>query len=87
MPENYLKLNTKNIGLTGGIVGAIGVFLTTMLGILGLSKSSEILASTVWSNLGYNVSWVGAFIGAILGFVYAFIIMWFSAWIYNKLIS
>lgn len=85
--NSYLKLNSTKLGLTAGIMGAFIVFFTTINGIYGYSEAYNILASSVWSNFGYTLSWTGAFIGAVIGFVYAFIITWISAIIYNKFIS
>jgi len=87
MDEQYLKLNSLKFGLTAGIVGAIVTFITTLTGIFGLSDAASFMASTVWGNLGYSVTWAGAFIGLVIGFVYGFVIMWISALIYNKLVS
>ena len=82
-----MKLNPLKFGLTAGIIGAIITFLSTVTGILGYSNTADIMASSLWSTLGYSVNWMGAFIGLILGFVYGFVLMWVSALIYNKFIS
>jgi len=82
----YLMINPIMAGVAGGIVGAILIFLTTITGILGYSKSAKLLAGSVWKKYGYKVSWVGAIWGSILGFIYGFLIWWFFVLIYNALI-
>ncbi len=86
MKEKYFKLNTKILGLSAGIIGALTTFLTTLTGIYGSSKISEFMVSSLWGSLGYSTSWTGAFIGLIIGFVYAFVPVFVGSWVYNKLI-
>lgn len=87
MNSTYLRINAVKSGISGGIIGAIIILLTTITRILGYSQTADLLNSTIWSNFGYNISWAGAIVGAVLGFVYGFIIWWLFALIYNKLIS
>ncbi|MGC9309645.1 MAG: hypothetical protein ACP5D2_03045 [Candidatus Nanoarchaeia archaeon] len=82
----YLLLNPLIVGVSGGIIGAIIVFLTTITGILGYSKVARILEKTVWKRYGYRVSFGGALWGGIIGFVYGFLIWWVFALIYNALL-
>ena len=72
-------------GLAGGAVGAIIVFLTTILGMMGGSKSAKLLQDSFWGKLGYKVNFGGAIWGAILGFIYGFVIWWIFAIIYNSI--
>ena len=85
--KQYLKLNSIKLGLSAGIIVAVLTFLSTLTGVYGSSKTANVLTSTFWGSLGYNVSLGGAFIGLIIGFVYAFILIYLTAIIYNKLIS
>ncbi len=81
------KLNALKLGLAGGIIGAVVTFLSTIAGIYGLSQAADSMASTMWTNYGYSVTWGGAFIGLIIGFVYAFVLVWTVAMIYNRLLK
>ena len=83
----YLKINPLKLGISGGIIGGLVAFLTTILGVLELSNTANFMAQTFWGVYGYSVTLPGAFIGLIIGFVYAFILLWLGALIYNKLIS
>ena len=87
MNPSYSKINSVKSGISGGIIGAIIILLTTITGILGYSQAAGLLNSTIWSNFGYSISWAGAIVGAVLGFVYGFVIWWLFASVYNKLIS
>jgi hypothetical protein len=82
----YAKLNPLKLGLTAGIIGAVLTFLTTINGIYGKSQIADFMKSSLWGNLGYNVTWAGSIIGLIIGFIYAFIIIYIAALIYNKLL-
>ncbi len=81
------KLNALKLGLAGGIVGAIVVFCSTLLGVYGFSQAADSMANTMWANYGYSVTWGGAFIGLIIGFAYAFVLVWVVAMIYNRLLK
>lgn len=82
-----LKLDSIKFGLSGGIIGAIIVFLTTINGFFGFSKAYLILQATIWTKFGYTLTLPGLLIGTILGFIYGLIICSVFALIYNKLIS
>lgn len=75
-----------NTGISGGIIGAIIIFLTTITGVLGHSKAAKFLETTVWKKYGYRVSWMGSLWGAVLGFIYGFLIWFAFSLIYNSLI-
>jgi hypothetical protein len=81
------KINALKLGLAGGVIGAIVTFLSTIVGIYGLSQAADSMANTMWANYGYSVTWGGAFIGLIIGFVYAFVLVWTVAMIYNWLLK
>jgi len=82
----YLLINPLMAGISGGIIGAILIFLTTMNGIAGVSKAAKFLESSVWKKYGYKVSVGGAFWGAVLGFIYGFLIWLIFAFVYNLLV-
>ena len=82
----YIPINPLMSGISGGIIGAIIIFLTTITGVLGHSKAAKLLESTVWKKYGYRVTFLGAFWGAVLGFIYGFLIWFVFSLIYNSLI-
>lgn len=82
----YLIINPLMSGITGGIIFAIMIFLTTIFGVLGYSKAAKWLEQSVWKKYGYKVSFGGAIWGAIIGFIYGFVIWWGFSVIYNSLI-
>ena len=83
---DYLAIHPLVAGIAGGIIGAVGIFLTTINGVLGNSKVAAFFEDSIWKRYGYRVSWGGAFWGAVLGFVYGFLIWWVFSLIYNFLI-
>ncbi len=82
----YLSINSLMSGLAGGIIGAVFIFLTTIMGVFRYSKAAKLLGSTVWKKWGYRVTFLGAFWGAVLGFIYGFLIWFVFSTIYNSLI-
>lgn len=82
----YLTINPISAGITGGLIGLIGILWTTINGIMGKSNVAKWFEESVWGNYGYSVSWKGLFVGLVLGFVYGFVIWWFFGVVYNFLI-
>ena len=82
----YLLINPVMAGIAGGIIGAVLIFLTTIIGIFGQSGAAKFLESTVWKKYGYKVNGFGAIWGAVLGFIYGFIIWCVFGFVYNFLI-
>jgi hypothetical protein len=85
MPK-YAKLNPIKFGLAAGILTAICIFLTTLIGILNYCQECTNLISGIYGPFGYTVSLIGAILGAVYGFIDMFIAVGIFAWIYNKLI-
>ncbi len=83
---DYLSINALMAGISGGIIGAIIILLTTITGVLGYSNAAKWLEMSVWGKYGYRVSLSGAVWGACLGFIYGFLIWWVFSIIYNVLI-
>lgn len=79
------KLNPKNSALAVGIVAGIYLFISTILNIMGLSNSYEFISKTVWTTLGYNLSFIGAILGGIYAFIWSFVVVFAIIFIYNKL--
>ncbi len=77
-------LNAKKLGVAGGIVWALSMFVCTILAIYtGYSDSFLKVMSSIYP--GYAISWGGAFLGLGYGFVDAFVGFFLLAWLYNKL--
>ncbi|UCH09195.1 MAG: bacteriophage holin [Fidelibacterota bacterium] len=77
-----MKLNTKALGLAGGIVWGLAIFLLTYWFLIrGLE--GETLARLKHVYLGYSVTWYGGFVGLIWGFIDGFIGGALVAWLYN----
>jgi len=85
MVEKYLKLNAVKFGLAGGIVTAICIALTTLVGMGGYCVECTNLIGGMYGGFGYSVTLVGALLGAFYGFVDMVIAIWLFALIYNKL--
>jgi len=78
-----MKLNVRALGLAGGIVWGLAIFLLTYwFLILGYEGKTLARLSNVY--LGYSVTWYGAFVGLVWGFVNGFIGGALLAWLYNK---
>jgi hypothetical protein len=77
-------INSKKLGISGGILWSLSMFICTILGIY-TGFASEFLHMMSGMYLGYSVSWPGAFIGLVYGFADGFFGLYLLAWIYNKL--
>lgn len=77
-------LKAKRLGLAGGILWALMMFICTILAMYtGYSYSFLTLFTEIYP--GYSITWGGAFLGLIYGFFDAFIGLFLLAFIYNKL--
>jgi len=85
MPK-YFKLNPIKFGLAAGILTAICVFITTLIGTAGYCPECTNLLTSVYGSFKYSVSFLGAILGAIYGFIDMFIATTIFAWLYNKFI-
>lgn len=77
-------LNPLNLGLSGGIIWGITMFICTILAVY-TGYSANFLANLTDIYPGYTVTLVGSIIGLIYGFIDAFVAFFLLAWIYNKL--
>jgi len=78
-----MKLNTKALALSSGILCGLTVFIVTIwLLLVGSGGKTISLLSNFY--LGYSFSYGGAFIGLIWGFVDGLIFGFLFAWLYNK---
>lgn len=79
-----MKLETKRVALTGGIVWAAALLLTTLVSIwTGLFTNFLNVIASLYP--GFNISYVGSVIGAVYGFFDVFIGVYIFAWAYKKI--
>jgi len=78
-----MKINTKALALSTGILGGLAVFLLTVWFLI-MGYSGDLLAKLGSIYLGYSVSWLGAFVGLIYGFVDGLIGGALLGFFYNK---
>ncbi len=78
-----MKINTKALALSTGILGGLAVFLLTVWFLI-MGYSGDLLAKLGSVYLGYSVSWLGAFVGLIYGFVDGLIGGALLGFFYNK---
>ncbi len=85
--QSVTRLNGVILGLVGGIVVGLGIFVTTnWLVLKGGSNVGVHLQLLSQYFFGYSVSFVGSFIGMIHGFVAGYVLGWFIAFIYNSVL-
>ncbi len=78
------KLNAKNLGLAGGIVWGLTVFITTIAAsTTGFGETLMEVYGTI--HPGYSVSIGGSVLGLVYGFVCGFVGLYLIAWLYNWL--
>ena len=79
-----MTLNAKNLGLAGGIIWGLSMFVFTWIAVW-TGYATELLnlfGAIYW---GYSVTALGSVVGLVYGFIDAFIGLWLLAWLYNKL--
>lgn len=80
----YSKLNPLKLGLAGGIIWGLCLFIMTWLamysgwGMFWLSQWIDIYP-------GFDLTKSGTFIGLIYGFVHGFVKFFILGWLYNFL--
>jgi len=87
--KEYAKLNSVNLGISGGIIAGTCVFLTTLSAIFGwfsqYTQWATSVIEAVYGFAGYGVSLQGLILGTIYGFMEVFIALLIFGFIYNKL--
>ena len=79
-------IHPKKLGLAGGIIWGLCMFLTTIISIYtGYAKQWLLLMSDIYP--GYHITWWGSLIGLIYGFLDAYIGLFLLGWLYNKFIK
>lgn len=75
-------VNSKNLGLAGGLLWGLIVLLLTWFSIF-TGYGATFLSVFVDLYPGYSVSLFGGIIGFIYGFIYAFVFFYLLASFYN----
>jgi hypothetical protein len=78
-----MKLNTKALALSIGIIWGFAIFLLTVWFLI-MGHPGNLLSKLGGVYLGYSVSWLGAFIGLIYGFIDGLICGALLGFLYNK---
>lgn len=79
-----MKWDTKRVALTGGIIWAVALFLTTLLSVY-TGFAQVFLNQFVSLYPGYSISLVGSIVGLIYGFVDVFVGVYIFVWVYKRL--
>lgn len=78
-------LHPIKLGLAGGILWGLCMFLTTVTSIYtGYASQFLALMGTIYP--GFSVSGGGSLLGLIYGFLDGFIWLFLLGWVYNKLV-
>jgi len=73
------------LGLSGAVVFAAIVFLTTLAGLLfNLFPETLSLISDIYGWIGYDVTWFGLILGTIYGFIDGFIVFFVAGLLYKR---
>ena len=75
-------LKAKTLGLTGGILTGVIVFLLTLISsVTGFTP--EILTLFSLAIPGYSATIVGSIVGLVYGFIEGFIVLYLFSWTHN----
>ena len=75
-------LNAKSLGLAGGVLWGISMFIMTFAGVYS-GYGTRFLQIMVDVYPGYEISVTGSFFGLAYGFVDGFIGLYLFGWLYN----
>lgn len=76
-------LDAMRLGLAGGILGGLSMFVMTLLSLFtGYADSFLHMMSSVYP--GFDISAMGSVIGLVYGFVDGFICLFVLGWLYNN---
>jgi hypothetical protein len=82
--EEFFMLSAKRLGLAGGILWGLVVFIMTLLNIfIGYGTGWISLLADIYP--GYGASYFGSVLGLVYGFFDGFIGLFLLAWLYNKI--
>lgn len=79
-----MKINSCHLGLAGGILWGVCMFIFTLLAAhTGYAYEFMALMESVYP--GYSISNIGSIVGLIYGFLDGFVGLFLLAWLYNTL--
>lgn len=81
-----MKLNSKALALTGGILWGAGLMIMTWI-TMRTGYGQEFLDLITSFYPGYSLTFTGSLVGLVLGFVDAFVGLYIFALIYNWLVG
>jgi hypothetical protein len=86
--QAFAKLDKVALGLAGGILGGLGLFLATVILLIkGGNPVGPNLALLGQYFVGYTVTWKGSLIGLAYGSVCGFILGWSAAFLRNLFVA
>jgi hypothetical protein len=86
--REVLRLNAKVWGLSFGLLGGVGLFVSTVVLVLkGGEKVGPHLGLLGIYLPGYRVTWAGAFLGFVYLFVIGYAFGHLIGAVYNRLVS
>ena len=79
-----MALNAKNLGIAGGVLWGVMIFLMTLASVQWGYGTAFL---DVWVSVypGYTITWVGSIIGLVYGFIDGFIALFVVGYVYNWL--
>lgn len=80
-----MQCNAKKLGLAGGILWGLALFLTTLLGVW-TNYAHNFLNILIGIYPKYRITYAGSILGLIYGFIDGYVGLYLLAWIYNKLL-
>ena len=79
MTKNFSELNAKNLGIAGGILWGLTIFVLTLLSVF-TGYASQYLNVIRDIYFWYDITIAGSFIGLLHGFICGFIALYLIAW-------
>lgn len=76
-------LNTKSLGIAGGLTLGAVLFVLTLLGVAGIGTKILALLDSLF--IGYTITIAGSVIGLIYGFLLGFIVFYLIGYFYSML--
>lgn len=79
-----MKSKTQRAAVTGGLLWAILLFLTTLAGVY-FNYATNFLNVIVSIYPGYSISLTGSIVGLVYGFLDVFIGVYIFSWVYHRI--
>ncbi len=80
----HSRLNTKALGLTGGILWGVSMLTLTLIAYYS-GYGADVMKIMTSIYPGYDLSLKGSILGMIYGFIDGFIGCYVFGWLYNKI--